>query len=112
MNSSLQWLKPATWLALILITGCGYGEVSSTTYEYAKSLYNITNRRLADRLPQAREQIVAAREAGEIPAKEAAWLLKIVDRAEAQRWTSAMKSCRQIMEDQIDVRKPNQPAKH
>jgi len=111
--SSRQSLRPSAiqlfaWLALIMLTGCGYGEVSSTTYEHAKSLYSITNRRMSDRLPQARQQIVAAREAGELPDKEAAWLLKIVDRAEEERWSSAMKSCRRIMEDQVDFSQPDQ----
>lgn len=108
LRPSATRLQLFAWLALILLAGCGYGEVSSTTYEYAKSLYSITNRRMSDRLPQARQQIVAAREAGELPDKEAAWLLKIVDRAEEERWSSAMKSCRRIMEDQVDFSQPDQ----
>ena len=35
-------------LGLLVMTGCGYGDVSPATYEIAKSLYNISNRKLSD----------------------------------------------------------------
>ena len=88
-------------VALLTAGGCGYGEVSSTAYEYAKALYNISNRRLADRLDGVERQIAASRDAGDISAKEEEWLQDIVAAARRNEWSQAMKSSRQIMEDQI-----------
>lgn len=88
-------------VGLVFIVGCGYGKVSPTTYEIAKSLYSISNRKLGDHLHLAKEQIVKSRENGDISDKEAKWLNAIVEHAEQERWEKAMNSARRIMEDQV-----------
>ena len=88
-------------IGVTLIAGCGYGEVSPTTYEYAKSLYNITNRKLGDRLDGIRPQIARCRESGEVSVEEAKWLYAIIDEAENGHWQEAMQAARRIMDDQV-----------
>lgn len=94
----------ATLLLLVAVCtiGCGYGEVSPTTYEIAKSLYSISNRKLSGHLDTAKDQIVTSCECGDVSAREAKWLKAIVADAERERWQRAMKSARRLMEDQVD----------
>ena len=86
---------------LICIAGCGYGKVSPTTYELAKALYNISNRKVSEKLVVAKQQIESAKEKNEITDQEAKWLKAILHRAEQGQWDKAMKSARRIMEDQV-----------
>ena len=95
-------------LAILLLcvtfcfTGCGgYGEVSPKAYEIATSLYNVSNRKMADRLELVSEQITTARENDEISEGEEKWLGSIVDKAEDENWEQAMKAARRMMEDQV-----------
>ena len=81
--------------------GCGYGEVSPKTYELAKALYNISNRKLDDKLADVKLQIAEELGKEEISKQEANWLNEIVERAERQEWGNAMKSARRMMEDQV-----------
>jgi hypothetical protein len=87
-------------LALSLL-GCGYGEVSPATYQYAKALYSICNRRAEKQLVPASEQIEAARSRDELPEQEAKWLRQIIDDAAGGDWEAATKSARRMMEDQV-----------
>ncbi|MEM9660024.1 MAG: hypothetical protein AAF961_16795, partial [Planctomycetota bacterium] len=51
--------------------GCGgYGEVSPAAYEYAKTLYSITNRETTAKLDDVSERIEAAQEARELSESE------------------------------------------
>ncbi len=88
-------------LCTIFCVGCGYGEVSPKTYDIATSLYNISNRKLADRVDAVREQIDLARENDEISSSEAKWLEAIAQHAEDQNWKRAMKASRRMMDDQV-----------
>lgn len=85
----------------VTISGCGYGDVSPMTYEYAKALYSITNRKDATRLDQVKSQIEAALDEEQLSEQEADWLSQIIDNAAAGRWDKANRSARQIMEDQL-----------
>jgi len=89
------------FLLSIFCTGCGYGEVSPKTYELATSIYNVSNRKMTDKLESVTEQIETALEQEEISEKEAGWLVAIVEQAEKQNWDKAMKDARRIMEDQV-----------
>ena len=88
-------------LLSIFCSGCGYGDVSPKTYELATSLYNVSNRKLTGKLEAVTEQIESAQEQEEITAKEAGWLVAIVEQAQAENWDKAMKNARRIMEDQV-----------
>ena len=92
------------WLLLVIcftVPGCGYGEVSPTSYELAKSLYNVSNRKLSDRLQQVTERIDNAEANEEVSSREAKWLRNIVEQAEREQWDKAMQAARRMMEDQI-----------
>lgn len=95
---------PAAIAALVLLTmsGCGYGHVSSTGYEYAKALYSLSNRQSAARVEPVQAQIDAAAESGELPAQEAEWLLGICEQCRNGDWESAQASARQMMVDQVE----------
>lgn len=83
--------------------GCsGYDDVSPTTYEFAKALYSITNRKAEDRLPSFKAKLQEAVDSGEVPQREAEWLTDIVAEAEQGDWQAASRECRRMMEDQVD----------
>ena len=86
---------------ILVLVGCGYGEVSPATYQYAKALYSICNRRAESQLDQAGEQIEAARSRGELSEQEAKWLKQILDDAAEGDWEAATKAARRMMEDQV-----------
>jgi hypothetical protein len=84
------------------IVGCGgYGEVSPTTYEFAKALYSIANRRASESLEPARQKIEAARQQGDLNSREAGWLLEIVGDAERGKWERASNAAREMVADQV-----------
>ena len=102
MMRSRKRLALVVLVALGLAGGCGYGEVSPATYQYAKALYNITNRKLENRLPAVEQQIAASAEAGDVLPHEVSWLQAIIDSAKNDKWQKAMRAARRMMEDQID----------
>ncbi|MEM6799724.1 MAG: hypothetical protein AAF589_09435 [Planctomycetota bacterium] len=88
--------------ALSSTSGCGgYGDVSTLTYEHAKSLYAITNRQMESKLTAVSQEIESARTAGELPDREAAWLQGIVDDARGGDWQAANQAARRMMEAQV-----------
>lgn len=89
-------------LCCVFVAGCGYGEVSPKSYEIAKSLYNISNRKLSDQLDKVKGHINQATENEEISSTEAKWLRAIAQKAERGDWKRAMQDARRMMEDQID----------
>ena len=82
-------------------SGCGYGDVSPKTYQIATSLYNVSNRKLPEKLDTITQQIEVARDADEISAKEAKWLNSIVEKGKQEKWKQAMQAARRLMEDQV-----------
>ena len=98
-RSIIRWVS--VWL-LVGIVGCGgYDEVGPTAYEYAKSLYSITNRKAQDRLPSVTDAIQAARADGKLTDRESNWLIGIVRDAENGNWEGANRAARQLLEDQV-----------
>lgn len=93
----------AAFAAVLLLTlnGCGYGQVSSTGYQYAQALYSLSNRQSVDRIDAVQAQINAGVESGELPAKEAAWLLDICEQCREGDWESAQANARRMMDDQV-----------
>ncbi|MCP4194310.1 MAG: hypothetical protein GY768_27180 [Planctomycetaceae bacterium] len=97
--SMFKWA--CSWL-LVGIVGCGgYDEVSPTAYEYAKSLYSVTNRKAQDRLPIVTDGIQASLEDGKLTDRESDWLIGIVREAKDGNWEEANHAARQMMEDQV-----------
>lgn len=95
------------WASLLLLTaahlvGCGYSQVSPTTYELAKALFSITNRQATDMLAKAEARIDQAVKAEQISQQEAQWLTEIVELARDGDWASAHAAARRLMEDQIE----------
>jgi len=88
-------------VALVLFSQRGYGEVSPKTYEFAKALYSICNRRDASRLDDVSKMISESAAAGEMSQTEAGWLQDIVDEARAGEWKTAAGRARRMMEDQV-----------
>jgi len=83
--------------------------VSPDTYQYAKALYSVTNRQQVERLEPVSAQIEQARQAGELPQREAGWLQAIVDDARTGDWQTANSAARQMMQDQVSYQ-PRTPA--
>ncbi len=88
-------------LSFVAFSGCGYGEISPTGYEYAKALYSLSNRQAAERVDAVEKQIEAAAKADELPAHESGWLLEVCEDCRAGRWKEAQAAARRMMEDQV-----------
>lgn len=88
-------------LCLLMLTGCGYGEVSPQTYKLAKAIHNVSSRQQAEKLPQVNELIASSLKEGQISEQEAEWLRTIVAHADEGDWEEAAKQSRRIMEDQV-----------
>ena len=103
MNNLSKSLKTGLMLLAILIffSGCGYPEVSQSTYAYAKAIYTVANQKDADRIPVVHQQIENARDNGEILANEAEFLFEILDDASAGNWSDASRQARKLMMDQV-----------
>lgn len=106
MDTQLKWTHggaiACALLLLVVASGCGgYGEVSPQAYEYAKAIYNVTNRKAEDRLAKLSKQIDASRQAEEITKTEANWLRDILKQAGDGNWKKANKQARAMMEDQV-----------
>jgi hypothetical protein len=92
-----------TFLAasVLLVVGCGYGEVSPAAYDFATALYSISNVRAGDRLNEVSTMIESARTSGKLTDKEATWLTEIVSDARSGDWETAAKKSRRIVADQV-----------
>jgi hypothetical protein len=103
-NSKIVLLVALGFLLAMLTVfkGCGgYGEVGPGAYEHAKALYSICNRQDASRLEIFSTSLTAAREAGEVTAREQEWLEDIAAMAQAGDWQDATAKARRLMEDQV-----------
>jgi hypothetical protein len=100
-----QLLTVSCLCGLLVVTGCGYGEVSPKTYEYAQALYSITNRQADEKLAEFESQIGQAATNGELSEDEVGLLRDIVATANGGDWKAAQQECRELMEAQIGTRK-------
>jgi len=99
------WMRWSVLLSIIIVIGCGgYGDVSPTTYEYAKALFSICSRRSPVTLDHITEQIDESLDQQEITEREAGWLRQIIDEARAGDWEKALSRSRRMMEDQVKGR--------
>ena len=84
-----------------LVQGCGYGEVSSETYELSTALYSICNRKAESQLAPFEAMVDDALEREAISDREADWLRDIVTMAREEEWSDAASEVRQILMDQV-----------
>jgi hypothetical protein len=98
---ALRFRLSAISFVLLAVAGCGYGEVSPTTYGYAKALYTLSNTQAADRIDEVANKIAAAADAGEVTQREAGWLNDICDQCRSGDWAGAQEAAKQIMRDQV-----------
>lgn len=88
-------------VAAVMLSGCQkYGEVSPQTYEFAKALYSVCNRKDDGRLQSTETAIQEAVKSGELPEGQAGDLLEIIETARSGNWTTAMQDCRTMMSEQ------------
>ena len=109
MTTSRSWLhrnrSRCLQVALCLGTlGCGYGELSPRSYDYAQALYSICNRRDESRLDQFAGLVDDDLRQGKISAQEADWLNDVVAQARDGQWQEANVAARQMLEDQVEGR--------
>ncbi len=102
MKSDWRRLGVVVILFCLGTWGCGYPEVSPTSYELSKALYSACNRRSEEGLSKVIELVDSTQAAGEISKRESEWLRGIVDQAREGDWEAATLEARQIMEDQVD----------
>ena len=88
-------------LLLIMAAGCRrYGDVSTTTYEYAQALYGACSQQDAARLEKAEQFINDALAGGDISEAEHGYLMDIVELAQDEQWDEAAQDARQLMQEQ------------
>ena len=105
-SNNSKWIIGGTGFAVLLavavyFTNRGYGEVNRKTYDYAKALYSICNRRDTGGLDKIEGMISTSAEAGDLSEKEARWLNEIIEEARAGEWDSAARHSRRMLADQV-----------
>ena len=103
-QAKLLLLGSVTLAAIVFfVQGCGqYGKVNEATYEYAKALYSICNRRDSERLEQCANMIYEAAEKEELSGTEASYLTGIIEAARNEDWKESLVMSRQLMVDQLE----------
>ncbi len=102
MNSH-RLFKVLACSLLCLSVGCSdYQGISPTAYQYAKALYNVTNRRRSEKLDQVSNLIATSQQDGQITGQEAEWLESIIEDARDGEWHTAQQVARQMMSDQVE----------
>jgi len=87
---------------VFFVRGCGqYAEVNEVTYEHAKALYSVCNRRDSERLEVCETLIVEAAANQQLSRRETSYLTDIIDTARNGEWVEALAMSRQLMEDQV-----------
>jgi hypothetical protein len=95
-------LKVLACSLLCLSVGCSdYQGISPTAYQYAKALYNVTNRRRSEKLDQVSDLIAVSKQEGQITEQEVEWLERIIEDARDGDWQTAQKMARRMMSDQV-----------
>lgn len=100
MNSRIAGRSVSLGLLAGLMVGCGYGPISPTAYEHAKSLYTAANLQRESSVEAAETAIAADAVEGTISTREAEWLLAICADCRAADWDAAQAAARRMMEDQ------------
>lgn len=84
------------------VRGCGqYPEVNEVTYEHAKALYSVCNRRDSEHLEVCETLIVEAAANQQLSRTETSYLTDIIDTARNGEWAEALAMSRQLMQDQV-----------
>lgn len=97
-------------LCCLVVSGCGYPEVSPKTYQIAKALYSVSNLKRTDGIENVEELISKSLQAEEISDTEADYLQEIVHHCRDGEWDDAQQECRRLMEDQVGRQRT--PATH
>ena len=99
---SSHWCRALSWgtVLAVIMSGCGYPEVSPKTYEVANALYAAANRQSTEHIDKAvaiTEELLAAEEISE---READWLKAIAEQASSGDWNGAAAKARKLIADQ------------
>ncbi len=99
---SSHWCRAFSWgtVFAVIMSGCGYPEVSPKTYEVANALYAAANRQSTEHIDKAAVLTDELLAAGEISDREAGWLKAIAEQARNGDWDSAAAEARALIADQ------------
>lgn len=94
---------PLLVVLVFLVKGCGhYGEVNEVTYEHAKALFSVCNRKDSKRLEVCADMIKKAAASEELSSVETSYLTGIIEAARNDQWKEALAMSRQLMVDQVE----------
>ena len=92
----------STMLLLATVVGCSdYRGLSPQAYQYAKALYNATNRERIEKVAVVNDLIATSEQNGTITGEEAKWLREIIEDSRKGNWKMAQQTARQMMRDQV-----------
>lgn len=87
---------------VFFVQGCGrYETVNAATYEHAKALYSVCNRRDRQRLEVCANMIAEAAANDELSRTERSYLTAIIEAARKNLWKESLAMSRQLMVDQL-----------
>ena len=88
---------------VFFVQGCSqYGKVNEVTYEHAKALYSVCNRRDSQRLEVCANMIAEAAANHELSRTETSYLTGIIEAARNDQWKESLAMSRQLMVDQLE----------
>jgi len=91
----------SAFLCIIVMHGCGYGELSPEGYASAKALYSACNLKSEPRLQKIEAHVEQAVSENEMTDQEAAWIRDVIAMARDSQWEEATSAARQMMQDQV-----------
>lgn len=102
-SSKLLGLGLLSLIATVFfVQGCGrYGKVNELTYEHAKALYSVCNRRDSEALEVCANLIAEAAAKEQLSSTETTYLNDIIKAARLDNWKDALAMSRQLMMDQV-----------
>lgn len=79
-----------------------YGDISDKAYELATATYGACMAKSEQRIDRVEALLDDKEIASQISEQEMRWFRSIIQRARSDNWTSAAKSAKQMMQDQVE----------
>ena len=79
----------------------GYGEITESGYQYARSLYTVCNQHDEGRLATIHSRIEEDYKEGKLSDRDYRYLTTLIDLAKSGDWNGAQEEIRQLLEAQL-----------
>lgn len=100
-----RWIALAlgvvSMIVLVIRLTSGYGEISSQSYRYARSLYTVCNQKDTQQLENVVGMIQADHKSQKLTDRDFKYLMRLAQMAKGGNWTDAQKAILALLEAQV-----------